>query len=194
MVIATRLLVVGAMICTVTASPAAPEPPPGASARSGCHPASAGGTSVPSLAGRNRADVVAAMQAFRSGWCPIDPLTFESKRQPNIHVLGDAAIADGMPKPAFAANAQGKVCAVALAKLPNGSAPSEPKRINTGDSLLAPNTGISIAGVYRATNGTFAEVEGSSGISPLKATRELCTLEATLANVWLSTIPTEVFG
>src|ERR1044072_1524579 len=49
--------------------------------------------------------------ADRSGWCPIDPVTFESKLVPNIHVVGDAAIMGGMPKSAFSANAQGKVCA-----------------------------------------------------------------------------------
>ena len=31
--------------------------------------------------------------ADRTGWCPIDPVTFESKLQPNIHVIGDATIA-----------------------------------------------------------------------------------------------------
>ena len=35
--------------------------------------------------------------ADRSGWCPIDPTTFESKLQPKIHVIGDAAIAGAMP-------------------------------------------------------------------------------------------------
>ena len=53
----------------------------------------------------------------RSGWCPIDPVTFESKLQPNIHVIGDAAIAGAMPKSAFAANPQAKVCAAAVARL-----------------------------------------------------------------------------
>jgi sulfide dehydrogenase [flavocytochrome c] flavoprotein chain len=132
--------------------------------------------------------------ADRSGWCPIDPSTFESKLQPNIHVLGDAAIAGGMPKSAFAANAQGKVCAFALARLLGGSAASEPKLINTCYSLVAPDYGISVAGVYRPANGTFVEVEGSGGVSPLKASREIRTLEATLANDWFSTITTEVFG
>ena len=28
--------------------------------------------------------------ADQSGWCPIDPMTFESKLQPGIHVVGDA--------------------------------------------------------------------------------------------------------
>ena len=55
--------------------------------------------------------------ADRTGWCPIDPVTFESKLQPGIHVIGDAAIAGAMPKSAFAANAQAKMCAAAVAKL-----------------------------------------------------------------------------
>ena len=33
--------------------------------------------------------------ADRSGWCPVDPVTFESKLVPNIHVIGDAAIMGG---------------------------------------------------------------------------------------------------
>jgi sulfide dehydrogenase [flavocytochrome c] flavoprotein chain len=41
-----------------------------------------------------------------SGWCPIDPVTFGSRLQANIHVIGDAAIAGAMPKSAFAANMQ----------------------------------------------------------------------------------------
>ena len=50
-----------------TAAPAA-EPPPGASSCSGCHPPSASvETKVPPLRGRDPAEIVAAIQAFRSG-------------------------------------------------------------------------------------------------------------------------------
>src|SRR5262249_18829065 len=73
----------------------------------------------------------------RSGWCPIDPVTFESKLQPNVHIVGDAAIAGAMPKSAFAANSQAKVCAAAVARLVTGGAPSVPKLINTCYSLVA---------------------------------------------------------
>ena len=69
--------------------------------------------------------------ADRTGWCPIDPVTFESTLQPNIHVIGDAAIAGAMPKSAFAANAQAKVCAAAVAALLAGGTPAPPKLINT---------------------------------------------------------------
>jgi cytochrome c553 len=50
------------------AAVAAAEPPAGAAACSGCHPASSRvATPVPRLVGRDRAEVVKAMQEFRSG-------------------------------------------------------------------------------------------------------------------------------
>jgi len=50
---------------------AADAPPPGASSCSGCHPAKRFvDTSVPRLAGRDPADLVAAMQGFKSGQLP----------------------------------------------------------------------------------------------------------------------------
>ena len=68
MMIATRYLVAGMTVWAAGAYAAAPEPPPGASACSGCHPASASlRTGVPPLTGRNAGDIVAAMQTFRSG-------------------------------------------------------------------------------------------------------------------------------
>ena len=132
--------------------------------------------------------------ADRTGWCPIDPVTFESKLVPNIHVLGDATIAGGMPKSAFTANAQAKVCAAALAKLINGEKPIEPKLINTCYSLVAPDYGIHVAGVYRPVNGVLTEIEGSGGVSKADAPHDVRALEATFANGWFKTITTEVFG
>jgi NADPH-dependent 2,4-dienoyl-CoA reductase/sulfur reductase-like enzyme len=132
--------------------------------------------------------------ADRTGWCPIDPATFESKLRPNIHVVADASIAGGMPKSAFSANAQAKVCAAAVAKLVRGEKPEEPRLINTCYSLVAPDYGISITGVYRPADGQIKEVEGSGGVSPLDAPSSTRALEATFANAWFKTITTEVFG
>jgi sulfide dehydrogenase [flavocytochrome c] flavoprotein chain len=132
--------------------------------------------------------------ADRTGWCPIDPVTFESKLVPNIHVVGDATIAGGMPKSAFTANAQAKVCAAAVAKLVRGEAPAEPKLINTCYSLVAPDYGIHVAGVYRPVNGVLTEVEGSGGVSKADAPRDVRAMEANFANGWFKTITSEVFG
>ncbi len=130
----------------------------------------------------------------RTGWCPIDPVTFESRQQRNIHVIGDAAIAGAMPKSAFAANSQAKVCAAALAKLIAGEKPEEPKLINTCYSLVAPDYGISVAGVYRPKDGQLLEVENSGGVSPADAPSSTRALEANFANGWFKTITAEVFG
>ncbi|MFX8879506.1 molybdopterin cofactor-binding domain-containing protein, partial [Acinetobacter baumannii] len=58
-----------------------------------------------SVAGTDRAKTFAeiAGAADHTGWCPIDPVSFASKLVPNIHVIGDAAIAGGIPKSASAA-------------------------------------------------------------------------------------------
>ena len=107
--------------------------------------------------------------ADRSGWCPVDPVTFESKLIPNIHVIGDAAIMGGMPKSAFSANAQAKVCAAAVAALLRGEKPAEPRLINTCYSLVAPDYGITVAGVYKPTDGVLADIQGAGGVSPIDA-------------------------
>jgi sulfide dehydrogenase [flavocytochrome c] flavoprotein chain len=130
----------------------------------------------------------------RSGWCPIDPVTFESKLVAGVHVIGDAAIAGAMPKSAFAANSQAKTCAAAVARLVTGGAPPMPKLINTCYSLVAPDYGISVAGVYAPANGQLADVTGSGGVSPADAPRATRAIEATLAEAWFRTITAEVFG
>jgi NADPH-dependent 2,4-dienoyl-CoA reductase/sulfur reductase-like enzyme len=136
----------------------------------------------------------AAGVADRSGWCPIDPASFESKLQPNIHVIGDAAIAGAMPKSAFSANSQAKACAAVVASLLSNKSPSTPRLINTCYSLVAPEYGISIAGVYRPSGGQIAEVPGSGGVSPLQAPAATRALEAAYGEAWFRTITGEVFG
>jgi NADPH-dependent 2,4-dienoyl-CoA reductase/sulfur reductase-like enzyme len=135
----------------------------------------------------------AAGVADRTGWCPVDPVTFESRLVPNIHLVGDAIIAGGMPKSAFSANAQAKVCAAAVAKLLAGEPPSEPRLINTCYSVVAPGYGISVADVYRPVNGVLTAVPGG-GLSPADAPASFRAQEALFADGWFNTITAEVFG
>ena len=132
--------------------------------------------------------------ADRSGWCPVDPVTFESKLIPNIHVIGDAAIMGAMPKSAFSANAQAKVCAAAVAALLRGEKPAEPRLINTCYSLVAPDYGITVAGVYKPTDGVLADIQGAGGVSPIDAPSASRALEAQFAEGWFKTLTGEVFG
>jgi NADPH-dependent 2,4-dienoyl-CoA reductase/sulfur reductase-like enzyme len=150
------------------------------------------GTVVPP----QRAGAIAAKAgvADRSGWCPIDPVTFESRLVSGIHVIGDAAIAGAMPKSAFAANAQAKVCAAAVVALLRGEPPQEPRLINTCYSVAAPDYGFSVAGVYRPVNGVLTDVEGAGGTSPLDAPASQREQEAKFGDRWFQTITAEVFG
>jgi sulfide dehydrogenase [flavocytochrome c] flavoprotein chain len=132
--------------------------------------------------------------ADRTGWCPVDPVTFESHLVPNIHVLGDAAIAGAVPKSAFAGNAAAKICAAAVAKLVRGEPPTAPKFVNTCYSLAAPDYGFSVAGVYQPVHGQWLEVEGAGGISPVDAPAAFRSQEAKFAYGWFNTITSEIFG
>ena len=60
------------------------------------------------------------------GWCPIEPTAFESPLAKDVHILGDAAIANPMPKSAFAANSQGK--AAPRRSSPTSQGPLDPIR------------------------------------------------------------------
>jgi sulfide dehydrogenase [flavocytochrome c] flavoprotein subunit len=143
-----------------------------------------------------RASAVAAIAgvADQTGWCSVDPVTFESKLRPGVHVLGDAIIAGGMPKSAFAANSQARACAVAVVDLLRERTPASPKLINTCYSLVAPDYGISIAGVYQPANGLLTDVPGAGGVSPLDAPKSVRQQEAVYAEAWFKTITSSVFG
>jgi sulfide dehydrogenase [flavocytochrome c] flavoprotein subunit len=143
---------------------------------------------------RAGAIAAAAGVADRSGWCPIDPASFESRLVPGIHVIGDAAIAGAMPKSAFSANAQARVCAAAVAALLRGAPVPAPKLLNTCYSLVAPGYGISVAGVYQPANGLLADVPGAGGTSPLDAPASVREAEAAYAEGWFETVTADAFG
>jgi NADPH-dependent 2,4-dienoyl-CoA reductase/sulfur reductase-like enzyme len=132
--------------------------------------------------------------ADRSGWCPIDPASFESRLLPGVHVIGDAAIAGAMPKSAFAANAQARVCAAAIAALLRGAPVHPPKLLNTCYSLVAPGYGISVAGVYQPANDLLSDVPGAGGTSPLEAPAAVREAEALYAEDWFHTVTADAFG
>ncbi|WP_427551618.1 FCSD flavin-binding domain-containing protein [Methylomonas sp. MS20] len=99
------------------------------------------------------------------GWCPVDPWTSRSRFNEFIHVIGDAADYAPIPKSAFAANSEAKVCARAVVDLLNGRPPTEPHWLNTCYSLIVPDHGISVAMVYGLNAGRIAPVPGAGGVS-----------------------------
>ena len=130
----------------------------------------------------------------RTGWCPVDPVSFVSKLQPNIHVIGDAAIAGAMPRSASAANSQAQICAAAIAAQLAGKTPAAPTLTSSCYSLIAPDYAISQKGTYRPVDDQYAEAEGGPVISPQEAPRAKRKAEADDAEGWYRSITSEVFG
>ncbi len=143
-----------------------------------------------------RAGRIAALAgiADNTGWCPIDPVTFESLQQKNIHVIGDAALAGAMPKAAFAAAVEGRLCAAAILRILAGEMPAAAKLVGNCYSLVAPDYAISTTGIYHPVDGQYVDVEGAGGTSPLDAPPAFRADEAKFADAWFHTTTAEIFG
>jgi sulfide dehydrogenase [flavocytochrome c] flavoprotein chain len=150
----------------------------------------------------NVANVIPAQEAGRlaqqarlvdqSGWCPIDPMTFESKLQSGIHVIGDAAKAGNMAKSAFASNSQAKVCAFAILAALTGSERFAPHLFNTCYTLLAADDAVTSAISYNAdpetikVNDFFFSKVGDNVETRREAVRE--------ADGWYAAFTHDIFG
>lgn len=130
--------------------------------------------------------------ADQSGWCPVDPLTFESKLQPGIHVIGDATTAGDMPKSAFVANSQAKACAFAIAAALTGSEQIAFHLFNTCFTLLAPNDAVSDAIDFQPQAGTIKITD--IFFSPIGESDEARRQAAQQADGWYAAFTHDVFG
>ena len=147
---------------------------------------------IPTQKAGHAADL--AHVADRTGWCPVDPLTFESKLQKNIHVIGDAAIAGAMPRSASAAQSQSRICAAAIAALVAGKTPEAPTLTSSCYSLIAPDYAISQRGTYRPDADQYVESGPGVVVSPADAQRSARKDEADQADTWFRTTTGETFG
>ena len=127
-------------------------------------------------------------------WCPINATNFESTLQDNIHIIGDAAIANPMPKSAFSANLQAKLCAIQIVRQLSGLKSFPTTLTNTCYSYISPNKAVSITGVYKNTGGQFSQIPAAGGTSELNALNEERIKEGLEAKDWFNAITQEAFG
>lgn len=137
----------------------------------------------------HRGDLVDA-----TGWCPVDPLSFESTRHAGVYVLGDASIAGEMPKSGFSANSQAKVCAFGIIAALQGRELPQPSYANTCYSMIAPNYAISVSAVYRLEEDGIKAVEGAGGVSPADADDAFRAREATYTQGWYDSAVADTWG
>jgi len=128
-----------------------------------------------------------------SGWCPIKQMTFESSLQKDIYVIGDACVTGIMPKSAYSANSQAKVCAQAVTASLRGVEMVEPSLVNTCYSIVGDEFGISVTAVYRVKNGKIKVSQGARGSSPLSASADYRKSEVAYAHSMYANITHEMF-
>ncbi len=129
-----------------------------------------------------------------TGWCPVNKKTFESSRHPDVYVIGDACDASQMPKSAYSAHSQAKVCALAIVASLKGEEISTPAYLNTCYSVLGKEYAISLSTVYRLVGDSIAPVEGSGGLTPEQASAEDKKREYLYAHSWFLNFTQGIFG
>jgi len=133
---------------------------------------------------------VAAGLASDHGWCPIVPNSFESSLAARIHVIGDACIADPMPKAASAAHAQAEQCALAVAAMLDDREPPPGRFDSVCYSLLSPGRALSIHARFAVEEGAMR----STQIVPGAGADPDLEQEARNAEAWYQKIRVETFG
>jgi NADPH-dependent 2,4-dienoyl-CoA reductase/sulfur reductase-like enzyme len=130
--------------------------------------------------------------ADETGWCPVDPATFESTLHRDVHVVGDAVSVGMMPKSAYVANNQAKACAFAIASALTGSDPVRPFLYNTCYTFLAPDDAVSDAISFKIASGRteIAEIL----ISKVDESASVRAETVREANGWYDAFTHDIFG
>ncbi len=129
----------------------------------------------------------------KSGWCPVDPYTFESKLVANVHVLGDSASASPLPKSGFAANNEAKVAAYAIINLFAGRPVEEPSWENTCYALAGKDYGFMVIGVYGMRDGKIANLP-RPGFQTLDVSDAKHRLAAVYQQAWMKSFTEDSFA
>lgn len=124
-------------------------------------------------------------------WCEVDFLSYASKSQPLIHVLGDAIqIAPKMPKAGQMAAQQGRVCAQAIVAMLAGHDPDPaPQLASACYSFVAPDAAIHLGSVHGwdAAQKTMLPLAAHATLSA-----QASALEAQHGHAWAQAIWREV--
>jgi NADPH-dependent 2,4-dienoyl-CoA reductase/sulfur reductase-like enzyme len=125
-------------------------------------------------------------------WVPVNAADMSTKADADVYVLGDSADQGDMPKSAYSANSQAKVCANAVRGALTGSRVFPAKFSNTCWSLIDTNDGVKVGATYEATDEKIAKVDGF--ISETGETAELRKATYEESEGWYAGITADMFG
>jgi NADPH-dependent 2,4-dienoyl-CoA reductase/sulfur reductase-like enzyme len=118
-------------------------------------------------------------------WCEVDHVTYESVKQPGVHVIGDATIGLPVPKSGNVANAMGKIAAASVVSLISGKPPAALAPGNTCYSWVSDREAIAVVNAYRIENGKVVQIEQklTPAQSPLVAERAIGWAQSIWADI-----------
>ena len=118
-------------------------------------------------------------------WCEVNHVTYESVKQPGVHVIGDATIGLPVPKSGNVANAMGKIAAASMVSLINGKQPPTLAPGNTCYSWVSDREAIAVVNAYKIDNGKVVQIEQklTPAQSPLVAQRAVGWAQSIWADV-----------
>jgi len=118
-------------------------------------------------------------------WCEVNHVTYESVKQPGIHVIGDATIGLPVPKSGNVANAMGKIAAASVVSLINGKQPPTLAPGNTCYSWVSDREAIAVVNAYKIENGKVVQIEQklTPAQSPLVAQRAVGWAQSIWADI-----------
>ena len=148
---------------------------------------------VANIVPNQKAGDIAARAGLTEGdWCLVNPENFSSGKARDVYVLGDASVANDMPKSAFSANSQAKVVAADLLADLAKKQKFNPNFRNTCWSMLAPNDSVKIGAGYIPKSGKLEPVGAFVSKPGEDAELRRKTFEESLA--WYSGITADVFA
>lgn len=140
-----------------------------------------------------RAGEIAIKAGLTKGdWVAIDPANFMAKEAKDIHVIGDATIADPMPKSAFSANSQAKVVAADILAALSKKEAFPARYRNTCWSLVAPDDNIKVGANYAPKDGKLEASGGFVSQPNEPATVRKANYEESIG--WYQSITSEMFA
>jgi NADPH-dependent 2,4-dienoyl-CoA reductase/sulfur reductase-like enzyme len=128
----------------------------------------------------------------RRGWCPVDPVSFESAHRPGIHVIGDAALASPMPKAAYSARQHAQVCAEAVLEALSGKEAEAGVLGGACWSHVAPGHAVRERAAFAVIGGALQRIE--LDISPIGQSDEIQAATARDGDDWYAEITADIFG
>ena len=118
-------------------------------------------------------------------WCEVNHVTYESVKQPGVHVIGDATIGLPVPKSGNVANAMGKITAASVVSLIRGKPPTALAPGNTCYSWVSDREAIAVVNAYKIDNGKVVQIEQklTPAQSPLVAQRAVGWAQSIWADI-----------